>query len=83
MTGTPVGCACRDGLIDWKKVIQIVRKDCPRDTMLSVERGTVEQAEPSVKHLRPLLKQIAERGRPDTIRPGLGRTGWGRLDSDR
>jgi sugar phosphate isomerase/epimerase len=56
VTGTPVGCACGDGVIDWKKVIQIVRKECPRDIVLSVECGTVEQAERSIKHLRPLLK---------------------------
>jgi sugar phosphate isomerase/epimerase len=56
VTGTPVGCACGDGVIDWKKIIQIVRKECPRDIVLSVECGTVEQAERSVKHLRPLLK---------------------------
>jgi 3-oxoisoapionate decarboxylase len=56
VTGTPVGCACGDGVIDWKKVIQIVRKECPRDIVLSVECGTVEQAERSLKHLRPLLK---------------------------
>ena len=56
VTGTPVGCACGDGVIDWKKVIQIIRKDCPRDIVLSVECGTVEQAERSIKHLRPLLK---------------------------
>ena len=56
VTGTPVGCACGDGVIDWKKVIQIVRKDCPRDIVLSVECGTVEQAERSIKHLKPLLR---------------------------
>lgn len=56
VTGTPVGCACGDGVIDWKKVIQIVRKECPRDIVLSVECGTVEQAERSIQHLKPLLK---------------------------
>jgi sugar phosphate isomerase/epimerase len=56
VTGTPVGCACGDGVIDWKKVIQIVRKESPRDIVLSVECGTVEQAERSIKHLKPLLK---------------------------
>jgi sugar phosphate isomerase/epimerase len=56
VSGTPVGCACGDGVIDWKKVIQIVRKECPRDIVLSVECGTVEQAERSIKHLKPLLK---------------------------
>ena len=55
VTGTPVGCACGEGVIDWKKVIQIIRKDCPRDIVLSVECGTIEQAERSIKHLDPLI----------------------------
>ena len=56
VTGTPVGCACGDGVIDWERVIEIIRKDCPRDIVLSVECGTVDQAERSIKHLKPLLK---------------------------
>lgn len=55
VTGTPVGCACGDGVIDWAKVISIVRKGCPRDIVLSVECGTVEQAERSMAHLKKLL----------------------------
>ena len=55
VTGTPVGCACGDGVIDWKRVIDIVRKNCPRDIVLSVECGTIEQAERSIEHLRKLL----------------------------
>jgi sugar phosphate isomerase/epimerase len=55
VTGTAVGCACGDGVIDWAKVIQIVRKSCPRDIVLSVECGTLEQAERSFKHLKPLI----------------------------
>jgi sugar phosphate isomerase/epimerase len=55
VTGTPVGCACGDGVIDWAKVISIIRKDCPRDIVLSVECGTVDQAERSIKHLKTLL----------------------------
>ncbi len=55
VTGTPVGCACGDGVIDWGKVIRTIRQGCPRDIVLSVECGTVEQAERSVKHLRRLL----------------------------
>ena len=55
VTGTPVGCACGDGVIEWAKVIEIVRKDCPRDIVLSVECGTIEQAERSLKHLSKLL----------------------------
>ena len=56
VTGTPVGCACGDGVIDWARVIGIIRKECPRDIVLSVECGTVEQAERSIRHLKKLLK---------------------------
>jgi sugar phosphate isomerase/epimerase len=55
VTGTPVGCACGDGVIDWAKVISIVRKDCPRDIVLSVECGTIDQAARSIQHLKSLL----------------------------
>lgn len=54
VTGTPVGCACGDGVIDWARVIRICRK-AKRDIVLSVECGTVEQAERSIAHLRKLL----------------------------
>lgn len=55
VTGTPVGCACGEGVVDWKKVIDICRT-APRDLVLSVECGTVDQAERSIKHLKTLLK---------------------------
>ena len=55
VTGTPVGCACGDGVIDWKRVIDIVRRGSPRDIVLSVECGTIEQAERSIKHLKSVL----------------------------
>ncbi len=54
VTGTPVGCACGDGVIDWARVVEHCRK-LPRDIVFSVECGTVEQAERSIQHLRPLL----------------------------
>lgn len=56
VTGTPVGCACGDGVIDWQKVIDICRT-CKRDIVFSVECGTIEQAERSIKHLKPLLRK--------------------------
>ena len=56
VTGTPVGCACGDGVIDWGRVIAIVREKAPRDIVLSVECGTVEQARRSVAHLKALLR---------------------------
>ncbi len=55
VTGTPVGCACGKGVIDWKKVIEICRK-VSRDIVFSVECGTVEQAKYSFEYLRKLLK---------------------------
>lgn len=54
VTGTAVGCACGDGVIDWAKVIATCRR-CPRDIVFSVECGTIEQAERSIKHLRSLV----------------------------
>lgn len=54
VTGTPVGCACGDGVIDWARVIKICRK-AKRDIVFSVECGTVAQAERSIKHLKSLL----------------------------
>lgn len=54
VTGTPVGCACGDGVIDWARVMDMVRKGCPRDVVFSVECGTVEQAERSLRHLKAL-----------------------------
>jgi sugar phosphate isomerase/epimerase len=57
VTGTAVGCACGDGVIDWAKVIQICGRS-RRDLVLSVECGTVEQAERSLKHLRTLLEKV-------------------------
>lgn len=54
VTGTPVGCACGDGVVDWKRVIEIV-KSSGRDIVFSVECGTIEQAVRSYEHLSPLL----------------------------
>jgi sugar phosphate isomerase/epimerase len=54
VTGTPVGCACGDGVIDWARVIAILRKHGFHG-VLSVECGTPEQAERSLAHLNSLL----------------------------
>jgi sugar phosphate isomerase/epimerase len=50
VTGTPVGCACGEGVIDWKRVIALCRQ-ASRDIVFSVECGTIEQAEQSFTHL--------------------------------
>jgi sugar phosphate isomerase/epimerase len=54
VTGTPVGCACGDGVIDWKRVIAILR-EANYHGVLSVECGTEEQAKRSLAHLNALL----------------------------
>jgi sugar phosphate isomerase/epimerase len=53
VTGTPVGCACGDGVIDWKKVLDILN-EAGFNGVLSVECGTPEQAVRSLRHLQGL-----------------------------
>ena len=54
VTGTPVGCACGDGVVDWSQVVEILRR-VDYEGVLSVECGTVPQAERSIEHLRQVL----------------------------
>jgi sugar phosphate isomerase/epimerase len=54
VTGTPTGCACGDGVVDWKRIIDIVKK-CPNDIVFSVECGTVTDARRSFEHLSKLI----------------------------
>ncbi|MHC4738075.1 MAG: sugar phosphate isomerase/epimerase family protein [Planctomycetota bacterium] len=54
VTGTPSGCACGQGVIDWKKVIEIC-KNAPRNIVMSVECGTIRQAEESIDYLKKLV----------------------------
>lgn len=54
VTGTPVGCACGEGVIDWTKVIGILRES-NWSGVLSVECGTPGQAAGSLANLRAIL----------------------------
>ena len=54
VTGTPVGCACGDGVVDWKRIIDIV-KSTGKDIVFSVECGTIDQAVRSFEHLSRLI----------------------------
>ena len=56
VTGTPVGCACGDGVIDWRKVVRIIRSH-GFEGVLSVECGTPEEAERSLRHLTGVLAE--------------------------
>lgn len=57
VTGTPVGCACGDGLVDWRNVV-LVLKEAGFKGVLSVECGTEEQAARSIQHLRQVLAEV-------------------------
>lgn len=54
VTGTPVGCACGAGVIDWGKVVSLLH-GANWDGVLSVECGTSEQARDSLAHLNGVL----------------------------
>ena len=54
VTGTPVGCACGDGVIDWTRVVDIL-KGGAYDGVLSVECGTPAQARRSLEHLTGVI----------------------------
>jgi len=56
VTGTPVGCACGDGVIDWAKVVSILAGG-GFSGVLSVECGTPEQAAQSLEHLKTVLRK--------------------------
>lgn len=55
VTGTAVGCACGEGLVDWEQVLYIL-DPIDRELFLSVECGTIEQAQTSLRHLQTVAK---------------------------
>jgi sugar phosphate isomerase/epimerase len=58
VTGTPVGCACGQGVIDWSRVVSILTES-GYGNVLSVECGTPQQAAASLLHLTAVLTQHA------------------------
>jgi len=54
VTGTPTGCGCGDGVVDWERVLSILDR-LDREITLSVECGTIDQAERSLRFLEKLL----------------------------
>ncbi len=48
VTGTPVGCACGEGVVDWDRVFDIL-DPLDRELFLSVECGKIDEAERSLK----------------------------------
>jgi sugar phosphate isomerase/epimerase len=59
VTGTPVGCACGDGVIDWRRILTILQSH-NWSGVLSVECGTSEQAARSLRHLNTVLEALHE-----------------------
>jgi sugar phosphate isomerase/epimerase len=53
VTGTPVGCACGDGVIDWERIIETCRR-APRDLVLSIECASIDDAERSLAYFHAL-----------------------------
>jgi sugar phosphate isomerase/epimerase len=54
VTGTPVGCACGEGEVDWDKVFEIMAP-VDREIFLSVECGKIDEAERSLGFLKKVL----------------------------
>jgi len=57
VTGTPVGCACGEGVVNWDKVIEIM-EPIDREIVLSVECGTIGEAEKSLRFLKKTLGKL-------------------------
>ncbi|GAA3464455.1 sugar phosphate isomerase/epimerase [Saccharothrix longispora] len=54
VTGTPVGCALGEGMVDWERVFEVL-EPLDREIFLSVECGRVDEAERSLEFLRKTL----------------------------
>ena len=57
VTGTAVGCACGDGVIDWQRIVKRL-KQAGYSGVLSVECGSEEQAERSLSYLKKVLADL-------------------------
>lgn len=57
VTGTPVGCACGEGVVNWDKVFEIL-EPVNKEIFLSVECGKVDEAERSIAFLKKTLGSL-------------------------
>ena len=57
VTGTAVGCACGDGVIDWKRIVGRLQKAGFKG-VLSVECGTEAEAARSLAHLNKVIQEL-------------------------
>lgn len=58
VTGTPVGCACGEGVVDWDRILHLL-DPIDKELTLSVECGTIDQAQRSIEFLRELIAKRA------------------------
>jgi sugar phosphate isomerase/epimerase len=54
VTGTPVGCACGEGVVDWERVLEILDPS-DREIFLSVECGKIDEAKRSLACLKEVV----------------------------
>jgi sugar phosphate isomerase/epimerase len=54
VTGTPVGCACGEGVVDWHRIAKIL-EPVDRELFLSVECGKIDEAARSLAFLKKEL----------------------------
>jgi sugar phosphate isomerase/epimerase len=52
-----LGCACGDGVIDWRRILEIC-ESAPHDLVLSVECDTIDDAARSLEHLSTLKSAV-------------------------
>lgn len=54
VTGTPVGCAIGDGVVDFERIFKIL-DPLDREIVFSVECGTIDQAARSIEYLKKVI----------------------------
>ncbi|MCC6698264.1 MAG: sugar phosphate isomerase/epimerase [Candidatus Hydrogenedentes bacterium] len=57
VTGTAVGCACGDGVIDWKRLVTRLNQAGYKG-VLSVECGTEDEAARSLAHMTKVMQDL-------------------------
>lgn len=56
VTGVPSGCACGEGVLDWARIVKILRK-AKFKGVLSVECSSEEQGSASIRYLNRILRK--------------------------
>lgn len=54
-----LGCACGEGVLDWTRIVAVAQTS-PRDLVMSVECGSIDDAAKSFEHLNAIIGNKAE-----------------------